>query len=36
MSAQFLTTAPHLLTANTGAIDKIEQQILANQEKFEI
>ena len=36
MSAQILTTVPHLLTANTGPIDKIEQQILANQEKIEI
>jgi hypothetical protein len=36
MSAQVLTTVPHLLTANTGPIDRIEQQILANQEKFGI
>jgi hypothetical protein len=36
MSAQSLTTVPHLLTANTGSIDKVEQQILANQEKIEL
>jgi glutamate--cysteine ligase len=36
MSAQILTTVPHLLTANTGPIDKVEQQILANQENIEI
>jgi glutamate--cysteine ligase len=36
MSAQILTTVPHLLTANTGPFDKIEQQILTNQENIEI
>ena len=33
MSAQILTTAPHLLTSNTAPIDKIEQHKSANQEK---
>jgi hypothetical protein len=36
MSAQILTTAPLPLTAYTGPIDKIEQQILANQENIAI
>ena len=36
MSAQILTTAPLPLTANTGPIDKIEQQILAIQENIAI